>query len=145
MMGKVIFSKEKIEIQKEQAAQKNEQYIQQQLQSLQDVKLNLQDFKQQLLETNKPSLRKQLEKRIQFQQQQMTTILGRLKIAGYVDKRGRPKKEVSDTYKANRVKFTAHLRKEQMEYAKQLQADGQIANVSAFLDDLIAQHKKNNG
>ncbi|QSB12305.1 hypothetical protein JTI58_12130 [Lysinibacillus fusiformis] len=145
MMGKVIFSKENVAILKVQAAQKNEQYIQQQLQTLKDVKQNLQDFKQQLQASSNPKLQKQLEVRIRHQEQQLTAILGRLKNAGYTDKRGRPKKEVTDTYKANRIKFTAHLQKEQMDYVKQLQATGQIANVSAFLDELIAQHQKNNG
>lgn len=145
MMGKVIFSKEKVATWKEQAAQKREQYIHQQLQSLHDVKQNLQDFKQQLAATNNPPLQKQLEKRIYFQKQQLTAILGRLKNAGYVEKRGRPKKEITDTYKANRVKFTAHLQQEQMVYVKELQATGQITNVSAFLDELITQHQKKNG
>ncbi|MDM5246431.1 hypothetical protein [Lysinibacillus sp. G4S2] len=144
-MGKVIFSKEKVEAKKEQAAQKNEQYIQQQLQFLHDMKQKLQDFKQQFAATVNPTRHKQLEKRIHFQEQQITTILGRLKNAGYVEKRGRPKKEVSDTYKANRVKFTAHLQKNHMVYVKQLQADGQIQHISAFLDELIAAHQKNNG
>ncbi|WP_342533892.1 hypothetical protein MHB40_03175 [Lysinibacillus sp. FSL K6-0057] len=145
MMGKVIFSKDKVAIWKEQANQKNEQYIQQQLQSLHDVKQNLLDFKQQLAATNNSALHKQLEKRIHFQEQQMTNILGRLKNAGYVEKRGRPKKEVADTYKANHIKFTAHLQKEQLDYVKQLQSTGQITNVSAFLDELITQHQKKNG
>lgn len=145
MMGKVIFSKEKVATRKEQAALENEMYIQQQLQSLQDVKQNQRDFEQQLAATDNPNRQKLLESKIRFQQQMAEKIVGRLKNAGYVEKRGRPKKEVADTYKANRVKFTAHLQTEQMDYVKHLQATGQIANVSAFLDELIAQHQKKNG
>lgn len=144
-MRKALFSKERFAALQKQEAQRNQLYMEQQLQTLTDVKQNLQDFKQQLQASSNPKLQKQLEVRIRHQEQQMTNILGRLKNAGYTDKRGRPKKEVTDTYKANRIKFTAHLQKEQMDYIKQLQATGQIANVSAFLDELIAQHQKNNG
>ncbi|MEK4712064.1 hypothetical protein [Sporosarcina sp. FSL K6-5500] len=141
-MGTQLSFKERLTQAKEQAIQKNKRYIQQQQQALQDVKLNLQDFRQQLAATDKPNLQRQLQARIHFQEQQITTILGRLKNAGYTDKRGRPKKEVADTYKANRVKFTAHLQKEQMDYVQQLKKEGTIPNISAFLDELIEQHRQ---
>lgn len=145
MMGKALFSKERIVSLQEQAKRENLKYIQRQLQTLQDVKLNLHDFRQQLVATDKPNLQKQLKARIRFQEQQITNILSRLKNAGHAEKRGRPKKEAADTYKANRVKFTAHLQKEQMDYVQQLKEEGTIPNISTFLDELIEQHQKNNG
>ena len=144
-MKKSLSFKERLLQSKEQANQQREKVIRKQLDDLQSVRFNIKQFKQQLAQATLPKQQKQLEFRLQQQRKIEEVILGRLKKLNYTEKRGRPKKEVVDTYKANRVKFTAHLQKDHMIYVKQLQANGQIQNISAFLDELIADHQKNNG
>lgn len=69
-------------------------------------------------------------------------ISSRLKNLGVEEKRGRPKKADGERYQEQRKKFTAHLLPETMAYLQQLKASGSIANISAFLEELIAEHRK---
>lgn len=114
-------------------------------QSANTIRYNIRSFKEQLQQTTFPKQRELLLKQIIRQEQALASILGRLKNAGYTEKRGRPKKEPEHSYKGSRIKFTAHLLPEQLHYMKQLQADGHIDNISAFLNTLIAEHQKKNG
>ena len=63
---------------------------------------------------------------------------------GVTEKRDRPRKESSTTYKEQRKKFTAHLQLSTVEYLQQLKNNGSINNISAFLDELVAEHQKKN-
>lgn len=71
-------------------------------------------------------------------------ILSRLKSLGVQEKRGRPKKAEGEHYQEQRKKFTAHLQPDSVDYLKALKAAGTISNISAFLDELIAEHQKKN-
>jgi len=131
---------------KEHATHQRAQETKQLLDDLHTVRYNIRSFKEQAAQqTANPKLQLRMDLQINLQRRKEEFILGRLKNLDYTEKKGRPKKELADTYKANRVKFTAHLQKENMDYVQQLKENGTIPNISAFLDELIAQHQKNNG
>ncbi|WP_105618638.1 hypothetical protein [Vallitalea okinawensis] len=72
---------------------------------------------------------------------QVEVLQRKLSELGFKDNRGRPKKMPEDKYAANRTKFTAMLNTDNLDYIKQLKSDGQINNISAFLDELILKHR----
>lgn len=72
----------------------------------------------------------------------ITKISSRLKNLGVEEKRGRPKKANGERYQEQRKKFTAHLQVDTVDYLHLLKANGAIANISAFIDELIVEHKK---
>lgn len=70
-------------------------------------------------------------------------LIEKLKSAGVrVEKRGRPKKDPTKTYKQTHAKFTAMLKPENLDYLRQLKKQEGIANISVFLDELIEKHRQ---
>lgn len=82
--------------------------------------------------------------RLERNQNTTVKILNRLKSLGVTEKRGRPKKAEGEHYQEQRKKFTAHLQLDTVAYLQALKAAGTIANISAFLDELVVEHQKMN-
>lgn len=82
--------------------------------------------------------------RLERTEQLIVKISNRLKNLGITENRGRPKKAVGEHYQEQRKKFTAHLQPETWTYVQSLKASGSISNISAFLDEVIAEHQKMN-
>jgi hypothetical protein len=80
--------------------------------------------------------------RLHIEEKKKAVLNQKLKGAGVqVEKRGRPKKDPSEAYKQTHVKFTAMLKPENLDYLKRLKENGNIDNISAFLDELIGLHR----
>lgn len=83
-----------------------------------------------------------LQNKLHIEEKRRSVLIQKLKAAGVqVEKRGRPKKDPSEAYKQTHVKFTAMLKPENLEYLKRLKENGNIDNISAFLDELIGLHR----
>ncbi len=83
------------------------------------------------------------QNRIYLEQRRKVVLVNKLKALGVmVEKRGRPKKEPEKTYKQTHVKFTAMLKPENLDFLKKLKKQGDIVNISAFLDELVEKHRQ---
>ncbi|RKQ12139.1 hypothetical protein [Ureibacillus endophyticus] len=120
----------------------NEMKIVQLTQSLQQKKTEQKQLQEQLTQAQNIQEIQLYTARLQRAERSISSISSRLKNLGVTEKRGRPKKEASERYQDQRKKFTAHLQPETVEYLKTLKADGIISNISAFLDDLVAEYQK---
>jgi len=129
------YRKEKMEMHQLQAIQ----HLQQ---NLANKKKELLDYKQSLANAKTENEQKTFQFRIEHTQRVIIKIQIELEKKGVTEKRGRPKKEEGTTYKEQRKKFTAHLQLFTIEYLQQLKANGTISNISAFLDELVAEHEK---
>lgn len=109
--------------------------------------LKKQELKMYKLELEKNTSTEQaniLLARIARAESAIAKLKNQLKIRGFTEKRGRPKKEVGSTYKEQRKKFTAHLQLDTYEYLQQLKKQRTINNISAFLDELVTNYQKKN-
>lgn len=129
---------------KEQLEKNQQLAIQHMQQSLADKKQELQGYKLAFTNAETEQEQKTLQFRMEHTQRIIIKIQNELQKKGVVEKRGRPKKESGTTYKEQRKKFTAHLQLATVEYLQQLKNNGSINNISAFLDELVAEHQKKN-
>lgn len=121
---------------------KKDREIKQIMEQIDSVKLQLKGYKISLATEKSDLERKRLNHKIILLDQRRQGLKEQLKRLGYVDKRGRLKKIEADTYKGQRIKFTAHLLPGNIEYLKQLKESKKIDNISAFLDKLIQSNRK---
>lgn len=119
--------------------------IQQSLELLQVKKQERQQLQQQLLHAVTVEEKRLYSVKLDRCNSAITKISSRLKNLGVEEKRGRPKKADGERYQEQRKKFTAHLLPETLAYLQQLKATDSIANISAFLEELIAEHRKKEG
>ena len=119
--------------------------IQQSLELLQAKKQERQQLQQQLLHAVTVEEKRLYSVKLDRCNSAITKISSRLKNLGVEEKRGRPKKADGERYQEQRKKFTAHLLPETLAYLQQLKATDSIANISAFLEELIAEHRKKEG
>lgn len=129
---------------KEQLEKNQQLAIQHMQQRLADKKRQMQNYKREFATADTEQKQKTLQFRIDHTQRVIIKIQNELQKKGVVEKRGRPKKESGTTYKEQRKKFTAHLQLSTVEYLQQLKGNGSISNISAFLDELVAEHQKKN-
>lgn len=127
----------------EQVKQKERSILQtqEQLQQKKDERL---EIEHQLLHAQSDQDKRTYTFRLEHNQNATVKILSRLKSLGVTEKRGRPKKAEGEHYQEQRKKFTAHLHPQTVEYLHTLKTDGSISNISAFLDELVAEHQKKN-
>ena len=118
--------------------------IQQSTELLQMKKRERQQLQQQSLNAVTIEEKKLYSLKLDRCDSAIAKISSRLKNLGVVEKRGRPKKADGERYQEQRKKFTAHLQMDTLEYLKQLKTNGFITNISAFLDELVAEHQKKN-
>lgn len=118
--------------------------IQQASEMLQLKKQEQLQLQKQLLETNSVEEKRIITMKLDRCESALAKISSRLKNLGVVEKRGRPKKADGERYQEQRKKFTAHLQMDTVDYLHQLKANGAIANISAFIDELVAEHQKKN-
>lgn len=118
--------------------------IQQASDMLQVKKQEQQELQKQLLQTSNIEENRILTLKLDRCESAITKISSRLKNLGIEEKRGRPKKADGERYQEQRKKFTAHLQMDTLDYLQQLKANGAIANISAFVDELVAEHQKKN-
>lgn len=121
---------------------KKDQEIKRLTEQIGSVTSQLKEYKVALVREGSELERKRLNHKIILLDQRRQWLKDRLIQLGYKDKRGRPKKITGDTYKGQRIKFTAHLLPENMEYLKQLKEIGTVDNISAYLDELIQLDRK---
>lgn len=129
---------------KERLEKQQQQVIKHLQQNLITKKQELLDYKHALANAQTEAEQKTFQFRMDYTQRVILKIQQELQKKGVTEKRGRPKKEAGTTYKAQRKKFTAHLQLATIDYLQLLKANGTISNVSAFLDELVAAHKKRN-
>lgn len=137
LMNKLSRNKQFFQRALDQHQVKKDREIKRLMEQVDSVKSQSKNYKAALMKEESELERKKLNHRIILLDQRRQGLMERLKQLGYEDKRGRPKKIATDTYKGQRIKFTAHLLPENMEYLKHLKENGRIDNISAFLDELI--------
>lgn len=118
--------------------------IQQASDMLQVKKQEQQEVQKQLLQTNRIEEQQILTMKLNRCESAIAKISSRLKNLGLEEKRGRPKKADGERYQEQRKKFTAHLQMDTFDYLQQLKTNGAISNISAFIDELVAEHQKKN-
>ncbi|MCP1143661.1 hypothetical protein [Lysinibacillus endophyticus] len=129
---------------KQDLIKQNELKILQLIQSLQHLKTERKQLLEHLTQAQTIQEKQLYTTRLQRAERSISSISSRLKKLGVEEKRGRPKKAEGERYQEQRKKFTAHLHPETVEYLKTLKVDGYISNISAFLDELVADHQKKN-
>ncbi|MCT4509511.1 MAG: hypothetical protein N4A48_12300 [Tepidibacter sp.] len=67
-----------------------------------------------------------------------------LKKLGFIETKGRPKKNPDEKYCNTRKKFTAMLLPKNLDYLKALKSEQKIDNISSFLDEIIEIHRIEN-
>lgn len=102
------------------------------------------ELQKQLLQTNTIEEKRILTMKLDRCNNSIAKISSRLKNLGVEEKRGRPKKADGERYQEQRKKFTAHLQMDIFDYLQQLKSSGAISNISAFIDELVAEHQKKN-
>lgn len=115
--------------------------VQEQLQQKKEERIKLEH---QLLHAETDQEKRTYTVRLERNESICHKISSRLKSLGVPEKRGRPKKAEGEHYQEQRKKFTAHLQPDSVAYLQALKAAGTISNISAFLDELIAEHQKKN-
>lgn len=116
--------------------------IQQSLELLQVKKQEQKQLQQQLLHVASKEEEMLYSTKLDRCNSAIDKISSRLKNLGVEEKRGRPKKADGERYQEQRKKFTAHLLPETVDYLQQLKSTSAISNISAFLEELIAEHRK---
>lgn len=133
--------REYLRSEQEKQKQRSISQAQEQLQLKKDERKVLE---RQLLHAESDQEKRTYTFRLEHNQNVTVKILSRLKNLGVQEKRGRPKKAEGEHYQAQRKKFTAHLQPETVVYLQALKTAGSVANISAFLDELVADHQKKN-
>lgn len=118
--------------------------IQQASEMLQVKKQEQLQLQKQLHETHSIEEKRILTMKLDRCESAIAKISSRLKNLGVEEKRGRPKKAEGERYQEQRKKFTAHLQMNTVDYLQGLKASGTITNISAFIDELVAEHQKKN-
>ncbi|KAB7666036.1 hypothetical protein [Bacillus sp. B1-b2] len=141
-MNKLSRNKQSFQRALDQHQIKKDLEIKRVIEQIGSVTAQLKGYRVSLIKEESDLERKRLNHKIILLNQRRKGLKERLKQLGYEDKRGRPKKIEADTYKGQRIKFTAHLLPKNMEYLKQLKESKKIDNISAFLDELIQSNRK---
>ena len=134
--------KRQVNVHYKEQLEKNQQLaIQHMKQNLDDKKQELQTYKRAFAKADTEQEQKTLQFRMEHTQRVIIKIQNELQKKGVVEKEV-DQKESGTTYKEQRKKFTAHLQLSTLEYLQQLKTNGSISNISAFLDELVAEHQK---
>ena len=133
--------REYLRSEQEKQKQRSISQAQEQLQLKKDERKELE---RQLLHAESDQEKRTYTFRLEHNHNVTVKILSRLKNLGVQEKRGRPKKAEGEHYQSQRKKFTAHLQPETVAYLQELKTAGSVANISAFLDELVAEHQKKN-
>lgn len=141
-MNKLSRNKQSFQYALDQNQVKRDQEISRLMEMVVTVKSKSKNYKAALMKEESELERKRLNHKIILLDQRKQKLMGRLKQLGHEDKRGRPKKVTAETYKGQRIKFTAHLLPENMEYLKQLKGSNKVDNISSYLDELIQMDRE---
>jgi hypothetical protein len=80
-----------------------------------------------------------LTRTLDLQVRKKKVLCAKLSALGYItDRRGRPKKNINDRYKSNHIRMACYFTPQNIQDIKILKEENSIANVSSFLNELIA-------